>query len=237
MHGKDEVKKLPITVQEEGLMYNPINMHIEDRDRLYQKDLRDKNKRKRFEVRYDVEADTRKDGMAQFEREQQMKVNKIRLKRYEETLNRGFDILTNDPIDNDDDGPANAESQAAAEAKTSKTQVYEYYRTLQDQKREPRVWSKAMNTVNRDFMTDEEKLAVERDEEERKKAILNTSKVHLTSMLTSSGFNERGEAIADISGLNVDRRSQRVRRATVDIQTSQKPPSDNHQRSELASKH
>jgi len=29
------VKKLPITVQEEGLMYNPINMHIEDRDRLY----------------------------------------------------------------------------------------------------------------------------------------------------------------------------------------------------------
>jgi tmRNA-binding protein len=35
IHGKDEVKKLPITVQEEGLMYNPINMHIEDRDRLY----------------------------------------------------------------------------------------------------------------------------------------------------------------------------------------------------------
>ncbi len=99
------------------------------------------------------------------------------------------------------------------------------------------MWSKAMNTVNRDFMTDEEKLAVERDEEERKKAILNTSKVHLTSMLTSSGFNERGEAIADINGLNVDRRSQRVRRATVDIQTSQKPTSDRQQRSEVASKH
>jgi hypothetical protein len=66
VHGKDEVKKLPITVQEEGLMYNPINMHIEDRDRLYQKDLRDKNKRKRYEVRYDVEAETRKEGMAQF---------------------------------------------------------------------------------------------------------------------------------------------------------------------------
>ena len=70
VHGKDEVKKLPVTVQEEGLMYNPINMHIEDHERLYQKDLRDKNKRKRFEVRYDVEADTRKEGMAQFEREQ-----------------------------------------------------------------------------------------------------------------------------------------------------------------------
>lgn len=30
IHGKDEVKKLPITVQNEGLMYNPINMKIED---------------------------------------------------------------------------------------------------------------------------------------------------------------------------------------------------------------
>jgi len=63
-HGKDEVKKLPISVQNEGLLYNPINMHIEDNDRLYQKDLREKNKRKRYEVRYDVEADTRKEGMA-----------------------------------------------------------------------------------------------------------------------------------------------------------------------------
>jgi hypothetical protein len=35
IHGRDEVKKLPITVQEEGLMYNPVNMHIEDRERLY----------------------------------------------------------------------------------------------------------------------------------------------------------------------------------------------------------
>lgn len=41
--------------------------------------------------------------MAQYEREQQMKINKISMKRYEETLNRGFDILTNDPIDNEDD--------------------------------------------------------------------------------------------------------------------------------------
>lgn len=49
-----------------------------------------------------------------------MKVNKISMKRHEEILNRGFDILTNDPIDNDD-GPANAESQGTEGAKTSKT--------------------------------------------------------------------------------------------------------------------
>jgi hypothetical protein len=38
---------------------------------------------------------------------------------------------------------------------------------MQEKKRQPRVWSRAMNTVNRDFMSEEEKLAVERDEEER----------------------------------------------------------------------
>lgn len=36
-------------------MYNPINMKIEDKERLYERDLREKNKRKRYEIRYDVE--------------------------------------------------------------------------------------------------------------------------------------------------------------------------------------
>lgn len=49
----------------EGLMYNPVNMKIEDEKRLYERDLREKNKRKRFEVRYDVEAKTRKDGFSE----------------------------------------------------------------------------------------------------------------------------------------------------------------------------
>lgn len=46
-------------------MYNPINMKTEDKERLYERDLREKNKRKRFEVRYDVEAMTRKNGMGE----------------------------------------------------------------------------------------------------------------------------------------------------------------------------
>ena len=29
----------------EGLMYNPVNMKIEDKERLYERDLREKNKR------------------------------------------------------------------------------------------------------------------------------------------------------------------------------------------------
>lgn len=34
VHGKDQVKKLPVTVQNEGMMYNPINMRVEDENRL-----------------------------------------------------------------------------------------------------------------------------------------------------------------------------------------------------------
>jgi hypothetical protein len=64
-HGHDQVKKLPISVQNEGLMYNPVNMKIEDEKRLYERDLREKNKKARFEVKYDFEDITRKEGMAE----------------------------------------------------------------------------------------------------------------------------------------------------------------------------
>lgn len=97
-HGQDEVKKLPITVQNEGLMYNPVNMKIEDSQRLYEKDLREKNKKARFEVRYDFEQNVRKEGMAEMERDQQRKINKISGLRFKEETSRGFDILTNDKL-------------------------------------------------------------------------------------------------------------------------------------------
>lgn len=73
-------------------------MKIEDEDRLYQRDLREKNKRQRFEVRYDVEADTRKTGLAEDDRIKQKKLNKVSHQRFAEEQERGFDILTNDPL-------------------------------------------------------------------------------------------------------------------------------------------
>ena len=57
-----------MTVQNEGLMYNPVNMKIEDEKRLYERDLREKNKKARFEVRYDVEALAMKEGLAEQDR-------------------------------------------------------------------------------------------------------------------------------------------------------------------------
>lgn len=65
-------------------MYNPINMQIEDQQRLYERDLREKNKRQRFEVRYDVEARTRKEGFSEQERADLMKLNKVAHQRFKE---------------------------------------------------------------------------------------------------------------------------------------------------------
>ena len=65
IHGRDEVLKLPLTVRNDGLMYNPVNMKIEDKKRLYERDLREKNKKARYEVRYDVEQIVRKESLAE----------------------------------------------------------------------------------------------------------------------------------------------------------------------------
>lgn len=98
-HGLDQVKKLPITVQNEGLMYNPVNMKIEDEKRLYEKDLREKNKIARYEVKYDFEQQVRKEGLANNELRDKMGLNKVSGLRFREETQRGFDILTNNKLE------------------------------------------------------------------------------------------------------------------------------------------
>ena len=49
-------------------MYNPINGHIEDEKRLYEKDLKDKNKRKRYELKYDIERQIHKESLQEEDR-------------------------------------------------------------------------------------------------------------------------------------------------------------------------
>lgn len=79
-------------------MYNPINMKIEDEKRLYERDLREKNKKARYEVRYDFEQSTRKESLAEQDRLAEMSINKISGKRYREELDRGHHILSNDAL-------------------------------------------------------------------------------------------------------------------------------------------
>jgi hypothetical protein len=67
-HGKDQVKKLPLSVQNEGLMYNPVNMKIEDEQRLQEKDQREKNKKARYQVRYQFDKNTREESQVEQDR-------------------------------------------------------------------------------------------------------------------------------------------------------------------------
>ena len=67
-HGKDWVKKMPKTWQEKGSLYNPINCDITDQQWLYEYDLKEKNKWKRYELRYDMERLIRKEGLSEEER-------------------------------------------------------------------------------------------------------------------------------------------------------------------------
>ena len=52
----------------------------------------------RFEVKYDVETKTRKESLAEQDRWEMFKKNKISHLRFKGNEDRGFDILSNDPL-------------------------------------------------------------------------------------------------------------------------------------------
>ena len=79
-------------------MYNPINMVIEDEQRLKEKDLREKNKKKRFEARTQIEKEAKERGDAENQKKSEMAMKKISHMRVREELDRGFDIVTNDQL-------------------------------------------------------------------------------------------------------------------------------------------
>lgn len=81
-------------------MYNPINMKVEDPQRLVDKDIRDKNKKKRYEVRQQVEIQTREEGLAEQDRTDNMALRRISHKHTEEQVGRNFNILTNGDLPN-----------------------------------------------------------------------------------------------------------------------------------------
>lgn len=81
------------------MLYNPVNMKVDDEQRLYERDLREKNKKKRYEVRYDVEHEAHIRGLEEEERVKWMAINKMDPRKYTDHLERGFDILTNNPLE------------------------------------------------------------------------------------------------------------------------------------------
>lgn len=77
-------------------MYNPINNIAGDEERLKEKDLRERNKKKRFEARTEIDKKQKEDGNNRSELNDQMKLTKISHMRVREELERGFDIVSND---------------------------------------------------------------------------------------------------------------------------------------------
>ena len=61
--------------------------------------MREKNKKKRYEVRYDVEHEAHLRGLEEEERLKWMAINKIDPKKFTDYMERGFDILTNAPLE------------------------------------------------------------------------------------------------------------------------------------------
>ena len=76
-------------------MYNPINNSIEDEERLNEKDLREKNKKIRYQARGIQEAKTKKEMEEKMKRDADMSMRKISHMRVREEIERGFDILSN----------------------------------------------------------------------------------------------------------------------------------------------
>jgi hypothetical protein len=80
-------------------MYNPVNMKVEDSNRLKEKDQREWNKKARYNVKYEFEKMTKEEGAKEMERQQALKLNKITGIQFQEEVRRGFDIVTNEKLD------------------------------------------------------------------------------------------------------------------------------------------
>ena len=76
-------------------MYNPINNNIEDEERLKEKDLREKNKKIRYQARGIQEAKTKQEMEDKMKRDADMSMRKVSHMRVREEIERGFDILSN----------------------------------------------------------------------------------------------------------------------------------------------
>lgn len=55
IHGKDKALKLPKSVLEKGLLYNPVNQQVLDRERLSAYEQKEKNKIQRYSKRFQIE--------------------------------------------------------------------------------------------------------------------------------------------------------------------------------------
>ena len=99
-HGIDQIERLPHGIKySEGALYQPIGMKVVDKKRLEEIDVKEKNSKKRFEVRYDVEKDYLVRDVNQQDLKKSASLNRISHQRFLESASRGFNILTHAPFE------------------------------------------------------------------------------------------------------------------------------------------
>jgi hypothetical protein len=91
-------QRLPNGVKySEGALYQAISSKVVDPARLYEIDMKNKNAKKRYETRYDVEKEYHERDIEQQEKQKVQMINRISHERFLEDVNRGFDIINHSP--------------------------------------------------------------------------------------------------------------------------------------------
>lgn len=77
----------------EGSLYNPINMSIVDDTELKIADKKARDKKRRYELRYDIETHYRNKGLEKEKLNEELKNKKLSYQRFKGIDERGFNIL------------------------------------------------------------------------------------------------------------------------------------------------
>lgn len=91
--GKNQVTKLPKKVQEQGLLYNPVNQQVLDSERLAIYEQKEKNKKRRYEKRKDVENYYFNKSLTEAEKKEKIVENKKSYEPFKEEDTRGYNII------------------------------------------------------------------------------------------------------------------------------------------------
>lgn len=98
-HGLEKIEKLPHGIKySEGALYQPIGMKVIDKKRLEEIDLRQRNSKKRFDLRYDIEKDYRVKDINAQDLKKSASLNRISHQRFLGTTERGYNIITQAPF-------------------------------------------------------------------------------------------------------------------------------------------
>ncbi|OMJ67128.1 hypothetical protein SteCoe_35794 [Stentor coeruleus] len=97
---KKKYEELPNGVKySEGALYQAISSKVVDAARLYEIDMKNKQAKKRFENRYDIEKEYHDRDIEFQEKAKFQAINRISHERYTEDPKRGYDIINHNPYE------------------------------------------------------------------------------------------------------------------------------------------